>query len=246
MSGTSTPDDIADIGDINPSPAAATVAQYVSLVTSEHNQQPNFIATISTTVQPFVDIQNTLLVMPSGYDVVTATGAQLDAVGLWVGLSRYVDTPLANTYFSWDVTGVGWDQGYWQGPFDPSQGVVRLSDGVYRFALYAKIAANSWNGTIAGAASALANIFNATETPGALLYIEDRQDMSMLYGVAGAIPGNIYLALLTEGYIPLVPGGIAVTYMQTTKSGSPCFGLDASGAYVAGLDQGAWAQNIQV
>ena len=214
---------------------------YSDYITSEYNQQTNFVSTIVATVQPFVDGQNALLGLPNNFDIDYAVGSQLDVVGLWVGLSRNVKTPLTGTYFSWDTSGVGWDQGYWQGPFDPSEGVTSLSDGVYRFALKAKIAANYWDGTISGAASALANIFNSTETPGTLLYIEDGLNMSMTYGIAGDTPGNIYTSLLVNGYIPLVPGGISVNYVVSSVSGTPVFGLDSSGNYVAGLDIGSWA-----
>lgn len=230
--------------DVGPTYSAVDVSTYTGYITSEYNQQPDFVATVSATCQPLVDLQNVLQAMPTDYDVDVAIGEQLDAVGLWVGISRYVDIPLTNVYFSFDMSGLGWDQGYWKGQYDPVTGVTALGDTTYRFVIEAKIAANSWDGTLAGAATALANIFNATDTPGTLLYIEDHQDLSMLYGIAGVVPPQIYLALLVNGYIPLVPGGIAVSYVQTTVSGSPVFGLDASGSYVAGLDLGAWATPI--
>lgn len=221
-----------------------SVSNYTSLVTSEYANSPNFLSTIQVSVQPFVDGQNVLLGMPEGYDIDNAVGVQLDAVGLWVGISRYLDVPLTDVYFSWDTTGLGWDQGYWKGQFDPSQGVSALTDSVYRVVLLAKAAANFWDGTLPGAASALANIFNSSNTPGTLLYVEDNQNMSMTFGLAGTQPSVIYQALLTSGRFSLQPGGIVVNYVMTSVSGSPVFGLDSSGSYVAGLDLGAWAVSI--
>jgi hypothetical protein len=221
-----------------------SVSNYTSLVTSEYANSTNFLDTISVSVQPFVDGQNVLLGMPEGYDLDNAVGAQLDAVGLWIGITRYVNIPLSDVYFSWDTSGLGWDQGYWKGEFDPSQGVSALNDTVYRFVLQAKAASNHWDGTMPGAAVALANIFNSTDTPGTLLYIEDKQNMSILFGLAGVQPPQIYQSLLTNGTFLLSPGGIPVEYVMTSLSGSPVFGLDSFGSYVAGLDEGAWAISI--
>jgi hypothetical protein len=217
---------------------------YLDLITAEHVGQPNFTATVSTSVQPFVDVQNMLLSMPGLYDFDNAVGTQLDADGLWIGLSRFVDTPLTGVYFAWDTPGLGWDQGYWQGEFDPSQGVTVLNDPTYLIALRAKIAANNWDGTISGAASALENLFNNTETPGTLLFIEDGQDMTMTFGIAGDIPPTIISALLTNGGIPLVPAGINADFIETSVNGSAIFGFDVGNEYVSGWDVGAWGLEL--
>jgi uncharacterized protein DUF2612 len=217
---------------------------YLDLITNEHEGQPNFTATVSLSVQPFVDEQNVLLAMPGEYDLDVAAGAQLDAVGLWVGVSRFVSTPLANVYFTWGSASLGWGLGTWKGPYDPSTGLVELDDSTYRLLITTRIAANEWDGTVAGAAAALATLFNETTTPGTLLFIEDNFNMTMTFAVAGQLPPAVFLALLANGEIPLVPVGVSANYVVTSESGSPCFGWGESNEYVAGWGTGAWAGPI--
>ncbi|MCV5580141.1 DUF2612 domain-containing protein, partial [Escherichia coli] len=54
--------------------------------------------------------------------------------------------PISGVYFSWDTDGLGYDQGIWQGPYDPDSGYTTLSDETYRIILKAKIAINNWDG----------------------------------------------------------------------------------------------------
>jgi hypothetical protein len=219
-------------------------ASYLALIIPEHQGQPDFAATILLSVQPFVDAQNTLSALVSEFDVDTAVGVQLDAVGVRVGISRYVKTQLPNVYFSWDVTGLGWRQGVWKGPFDPTTGLTRLDDDVFRLLIYAKIAANSWDGTVAGAAAALANLFNNSETPGTLLFVQDNYDMTMTVAVSGELPPAVFLALLATGEIPLRPVGVGVNYVQTSVDNTPCFGWGMENEYVSGWGVGAWATPV--
>ena len=86
------------------------VADYVALVTSEH-RRPRFLALVAACVEPYADAQEALAELPTAFDVDTAVGVQLDAVGLWVGVTRYLHTPLEDVYFSWDLEGVGWPGG---------------------------------------------------------------------------------------------------------------------------------------
>lgn len=145
----------------------AQASDYTSLITTEHAGKPKFAAMAAAVAQCFADQINVLQSIPAAFDVDTAIGVQLDAVGLWAGIRRQVRTPL-NVYFSLDTVGLGFDQGNWQGPFDPGTGLTSLDDETFRTLIRAKIAANSWDGTIPSAAAAYANLFGAnggTPTP---------------------------------------------------------------------------------
>src|SRR5580704_14828215 len=95
----------------------ALLQDYLSLIIPEHQGQPNYEATITATVQPFIDGQNLVESFPSLFDVDIAVGQQLDYTGQWIGRSRYLVTPL-NVYFSFDTQNLGWDQGIWYSPGD--------------------------------------------------------------------------------------------------------------------------------
>jgi len=215
------------------------LSQYTSLITSEHQSAPNFMAMVSLLAQWAVDRQNMLASIPGLYDIDDAVGSQLDAVGLWVGASRNLSVPLTNVYFSLDIAGLGLDQGVIQGPFDPTTGLVSLPDAQYRILLYATIAANNWDGTIPGAYTAWNTIF---EPLGYSILIQDYQNMTMGIALIGPTPDAVTLALFKGVYLNLIPAGVGVAfYFQQSVPGVPVFGLDAENSSVAGLDVGALA-----
>ena len=219
----------------------ADLNDYTALITSEHRDMSRFMATIAAVVQPLVDQMNLLASMPGKFDLDAAVGAQLDDVGRWVGVSRRIRTPLTGIYFSFDIDGLGFDQGTWKGPFDPDTGLTVLDDDTYRLVIRAKIGANHWDGTLASSAAILNSIFGADTH----VFIEDHQDMSMTIGIAGKVPSAVFLALLAGGYIPLKPEGVRVAYtIVTTVDGAPMFGFDMNNQFVAGFDSGAWGKPV--
>lgn len=225
---------------------AVTVTQYEDLIIPEHQGQPNFTATIDLSCQPFVDEQNLLSPFYLMFDLDLAVGTQLDAVGVRVGRSRQVTVPLVGVYFSWDTAGLGWDQGYWQGEFDPSTGVTSLDDTTYRLLLRAIIITNTWNGTVNGAAPALAKLFNDTTTPGTFVFIYNNMNMTETIGIAGQQPPVIFQALLGSGEIPLVPAGVGVNYVMISNPTGPIFGFDIANPFIAGWDVGSWGVPLPV
>ncbi|MBN3744603.1 DUF2612 domain-containing protein [Burkholderia sp. Se-20373] len=219
----------------------AELTDYTALITSEHRNLPKFAAVLGALVQPLVDQLNVLQSMPGKFDLDVAVGDQLDTIGVWVGVSRRIRTPLTGVYFSFDIAGLGFDQGAWKGPFDPDTGLTILDDDTYRLVIRAKIGANHWDGTLEQSAAILNSIFDADTH----VFIEDHQDMSMTIGIAGKVPPATFLALLSGGYIPLKPEGVRVNYtIVTTVDGSPLFGFDMSNQLVAGFDVGAWSRPV--
>lgn len=219
----------------------AGAEDYVGLIPSYHRGQPRFTATIALTSGAFADLTNAVKTLPAAFDLDLAIGAQLDCVGAWVGRSRFVATPLASVWFSFDVAGLGVDQGVWRDPYASDTGLTRLDDETYRLLLRAKIAANHWNGRVESLAAVLAPLFG---TGAVIVYLEDRQDMHMVVGLAGALPDALVLSLFSAGYLPLLKaGGVALDPIITSRAGASLFGFDAAalaGQPLAGLDQAAW------
>ncbi|AIO24492.1 DUF2612 domain-containing protein [Burkholderia cepacia] len=215
----------------------AELNDYTALITSEHSDKPKFMAVVEMLSAPLVDLMNVLGGMPSLFDLDVAVGDQLDVLGQWIGLSRYVSTPLTGVYFSFDVGGLGFDQGVWKGPFDPDTGLVSLDDDTYRMTLRAKIAANRWDST----PEAAADILDSLAPAGTLVFLEDPCDMSITIGIAGKQPPALYIALLKNGFLSLKPEAVRVNYAVTSVDGAPIFGFDMDNQYVAGFDAGAWS-----
>lgn len=210
---------------------------YTSLITSQHRHKPKFKSMVSAVAGAFDEVRTVFEQIVQSYDLDVAVGDQLDAIGLWVGLSRYISTPLA-VYFSLDTAGLGFDQGNWKGPYDPDTGLTRLDDSTYRTMIRAKIGANNWDGTAGGMLAIFQRAFSGT---GALPFVIDNQDMTMTVCLAGASPPALLKSLLTHGYLPLKPAGVKVNYLQTSVSGSPLFGFDINNQYISGFNSGAFA-----
>lgn len=108
------------------------LAYYTGLITSQHNTKPKFMATVAALVQPLVDTQVCIAQIPSDFDIDHAVGVQLDIVGLWVGVSRIINS---------------------------LSGQFLLSDDTYRILLKTRIAANHWDGTMEGITNILSILF---------------------------------------------------------------------------------------
>jgi len=225
----------------------APVEGYTNLITSEYSGQPNFTASVAAAIQPFADLQAILKALIQCYDLDTAVGVQEDAVGLWVGRSRYLEETL-NVYFSLDTAGLGLDQGIWYQIGDPLSGLTILDDDDYRILLRAVIAANNWNGTVPGAYTAWNILFAGT---GVNILIDTVASLEMAIALVGQLPSAVVSALFTTGELDLKPAGVTLYHVLPTLypaaviPGVPIFGLDAQNQSIAGLDYGAWGYWVE-
>lgn len=223
--------------DINLGPSLGSVASWLALVTSEHASKPNYMAMLSVTFQPIADNIAILQSIPAAYDVDLAIGSQLDTTGEWVGANRNILTPLTGVFFSWDVSGLGWDQGSWIVSIDAEQ-LTTLSDSQFRTLIYAKIAANHWDGTIPGAYSIFDTVFSGT---GFGVLIQDLQFMHMVFALTGPVPDAVTQSLFTAGYFNLKPAGVHIDkYYLPPAPNVPYFGWDTETAFIAGWGVGYW------
>lgn len=204
---------------------------YLNLITSLYRDQPRFMGLCEALTAPLVEAQALLEDVRTAYDLDTAVGVQLDTVGQWVGRSRDLATPLTGVYFSWDESGVGWAEGAWKGLYDPETGMTSLGDEFYRMLLRAKIAANAWDGTIPGAYQVWETLFGDS---GLMILLQDCQDMSMVVGVAGAIPDAVFRALLSGGYLPLKPAGVRIRHYALPVVAGPLFAWNCDSDAVSG------------
>lgn len=187
-----------------------TPASYSDLITSEHRDKPRFKAVVELLVTGFTDGMKVLASMPVLYQFNNAQGQQLDRVGEWIGLSRFVNVP--------------------------SIGTVELADSDYRLLLTSKIAANQYDGSFQQYQEILSSLFVGF---GFQLVAVDSQDMSIDIYVVGATPTPLQLALMQGGYLPPKPEGVRINSV-TVIGDQPVFGVDYDNNFISGPDVGAF------
>lgn len=226
----------------------ASIIAYTGLIVPEHANKPKFVATVGATVQPFADMVAMLLSLPEDFDVDNAIGAQLDAVGLWVGVSRYLKAPLPNVYFTLGDPDLGLGSGVLFMAGDLRIGVDVLPDAQFRTLILATIIANNWDGSIPGAYAAWDFLFANTGTG---VLIQDYGNDTMGMALIGARPDAITLAMFQDGILDIKPAGVTMIHIMpgswpagqwpAGNAGTPYFCTGAQGVNVAGLGSGQLA-----
>lgn len=185
------------------------ITPWLNLVPGANRVQPNFISSLSATLQPLADLLVTEQSMVGLFDLDTAVGQQLDFLGQWIGAPRLVELP-NNVYFSFDIAGLGFDQAPWWAPGDPLFTSISLPDAQYRTLLKARVVNNQWNGSIPNAYLIWDTLFAGT---GYQVYIIDNGNMTMQLGLtaSGTPPDALTLALFTGGYLDVKPVGVRIS-----------------------------------
>lgn len=226
------------------------MSKYTDRITNYHRGKPLFVQHVDLSTQPLSDTSSTLQSFLTAFDIDSAVGSQLDILGEWIGRTRIVSQPISGVYFSFDTDALGWDQGVWQGPYDPDAGFTSLSDDTYRIVLKAKIAINNWNGQNDSLPSILET---ALDGSGLKMQIVDNQDMTISVWVFPEVDiSKVSLELLAairQGYLTVkaagvYAGSISTPSVITPSSGNKFFGFDLDNQYIAGFDDGAWEKTL--
>ena len=182
---------------------------YTSIITSEYNSgvSPKFQELVSQLGAIFGANYDVMANAWQYVDLDTAIGAQLDAIGLWVGATRRIPVPL-NIFFSLDTAGLGFDQGIWAGPYDPETGIVNLDDGTFRAVLRGVIGFNHWDGSTKQYNAIMNSVFNPMGTTFKLV---DNQNMTMTAVLAGAAVSAALQSELQTNQLNIKPAGVSIT-----------------------------------
>lgn len=197
--------------------------EYLSFITSQYQNSSKFLEWMDVLISKMTDIIGTTELMNASFDVDHAVGAQLDTLGVIIGISRNLRVAIPNVFFSWydgtaDTEFLGWGAGSWR---DPREGpgaveMTVLPDDAYRQILKFKIIQNTWKGTINELYAAWEAVF-ASE--GLTIDIVDNQDMTAEFTITGSIVPAAIQYILLGNYVPLKPAGVHVSYVF--DEGSP-------------------------
>ncbi|HFD8837367.1 TPA: DUF2612 domain-containing protein [Salmonella enterica] len=222
------------------------MSKYTDLITNYHATKPKFVEHIDLVTRPLAETSAAINGLINAFDIDHATGIQLDILGQWIGLSRVVNQPISGVYFSWDTDGLGYDQGVWQGPYDPDSGYTSLSDETYRIVLKTKIAINNWDGRN----DSLPPILDAAlDGSGLKMQIVDNQDMTIdIWVFPETDISSVSLELIAairQGYLTVKAAGvwggsIEIPSVEAPSTGNRFFGFDMDNEYISGFDAGSW------
>lgn len=140
----------------------------------------------------------------------TAVGWGLDVWGRIVGVSRVLQ--VANTGFFGFSEAVPDSLTFGEGVFYSGFGAssnFSLTDDAFRRLIFAKAAANIWNGSITGLNAILMILFGDKGQ----CYVTDNQDMTITY-VFGFTPTPVDRSIIGSGILPR-PCGVSTSYIFT-------------------------------
>lgn len=209
---------------------------YLALITEQHRERPRFAALVNLLTSAVQASTDSVLSMPAAFDLDSAIGAQLDAVGRWAGASRAVSIPIPGTSFSFDEAGLGFDEGTWAPAYAPTEGVVLLDDSTYRAAIRLKIVCNHWPGQNAGWEVIPIRLEHSSDDN--LIFGVDNQDMSMTVYICGPSVSVLLRAAIQQG--GLVPKPMGVRIANFVYITAPVLALDSSTRSAGGLDVGGF------
>lgn len=164
-----------------------SITKYLNIPTSEHQVKTNFMAWLTDWLNIINDNIANTSTMPSAFDIDRAVGVQLDTIGAYVGRTRTLN-------------------------YNPASGASPvLDDTHYVTALKAKIAQNSWDGTV----QQMYSIWNAL-FPNNALSIVDNQNMTMSAIISGQLDALTTEMIANKLIIPK-PSGVGLTLITSTS-----------------------------
>ena len=166
----------------NPPIEALPIGYYTNLLTSQYRNSPKLTALLYMLLKKLDDVSQCLVSMDTAFDLDSAVGVQLDALGQIVGAARTVG-------------------------FQPHNNVSPvLDDATYRILIKARVGWNQWDGTIDSLFSLWRALF-----PNGNIVIQDNQNMSANIVLTGTFT-SIVQDLINNGYIIPRPEGVEYTY----------------------------------
>ena len=171
------------------------IQSYLNNITSQHRGAVRFIAWLTALLKAADGAFEVLRDMPDAFDPHSAVGAQLDVIGMLVGVGREFP-PMSF-------------------PYDKPL----LDDDVYRRVILAKIVKNSWRGNL----ESLSKLWDETMRGIYRVVYIDNQDMTVDATVTGDFtPAETELIL--QGRVVPKPMGVRIHIDLCTRAGAEAAG----------------------
>ena len=194
------------------------VAAYLNPMALQYKSKPRAVATMTLLLQTALGNYLPAQLGPA-FNLATAVGPQLDIIGQYIGVTRFVGSTTPANYYGFQNaarTGntTGWRNagnttnttGVWFSGHFIGQQITALPDSLYRLVLQLQIILNASDNTLASIMQYLNTYF-----PGQVSLVDTKQ-MELVYSVQPTCPLSI--AILTA-YLPK-PMGVGITVNGST------------------------------
>lgn len=193
-------------------------AYYAGLLILQYAGKPKASATISALVKPVVaDLIVTQV--RDAFDPATAVGPQLDIIGKYRGVSRFVYSAVAGKnyltflpyaggthYGYYTYSSSGTPKIYWRTYSDSSAVLYTMTDTEYRFVLQFRAQSDTMNATTANVDNLLNSFF------GNFVTLVDNGNMTITYNDSPSDPQNRFFTLLRLTKSFPKPAGVSISY----------------------------------
>lgn len=208
--------------------------EYTDLIAGYHVDKSKYQEWVYTLTEPLRLARERLANLRRDFDVDTAIGAQLDAIGVRVGISRTLPLRITGVYFELDNADVGLDFGIWKGRYDPSDGTTTLDDETYRAVIKAKILSNKWNGENGTLPEFLSTALSYFGVDAKMLDLQDFQTMHVALNLTKASTPPIVWELISRRIVDVTAAGVSLKIVDNVS----WFGFDYQTQSVSGFDTG--------
>lgn len=121
--------------------------KYLQYIPSNFKTKKVYVDILSIFLDNYIDMINLIKSIPNKFIVNTDNTFILNALGEIFNVSRYVYPPIYVPSFSWNISGLGWNQVNW-GKGDTQQTLV--DDNLYKWLLILRCNLSLWDGTNEG------------------------------------------------------------------------------------------------
>lgn len=125
---------------------------YLSLITSQHRQQPKFMESVRISIDPLMDCLSCLDSLIGKFDLATASGDQLQIIADWIGAPNSIPNSIPKLFFGFQGQpaslpfGETYDfsiGGYWRESGVSGNSAMAMSIELFRRVIRAKILLNN-------------------------------------------------------------------------------------------------------
>lgn len=185
--------------------------KYTEKIAGAMTHKPSFEWFVYQLTETFRENKALLDTLAADFDLDTAQGDQLDAVGVRVGTSRVIIPPIDGVeFFSLDKKHAGLDEANWYRLYVDSSTLIKtLDDDTFRFLIRCKVETNQQAGSresLESFVQMIKDYYNIDMT------VEDNQDMTVKFVVNEENVPIIIKNLLTGGYLNIKPAGVRTTW----------------------------------